>query len=114
MDEKHKAQLGAFVENNSLRGIYNYTYGLFATHPATNLNLDSRGGISWLPKCYKTHHLTYYKRSYLPLQNAEALAMVDVNNNEIEFKVREFYLLSYEKLPFAFPLKIKDSALRCL
>lgn len=96
-DEKHKAQLGAFLENNSLRGIRNYTYGLYANHPATNLNLDSKGGIFWLPRWYKTHHLTYYKRSYLPMQNAEALAMVDINNNEIAFKVRKLLSICTDK-----------------
>lgn len=90
-EEKHRVQLSGIVENNSNRGLRNYTYALLATHPATNLNLNSRGGIFWLPRWYRTHHITYYKRSYLPLQNAEALAMLDANNNEIEFKVRKQY-----------------------
>lgn len=93
LKEKHRVQLGAIVENNSQRGLLNYTYGLYATHPATNLNLDSKGGIFWLPRWYRTHHITYYKRSYLPMQHGEALAMVDANNNEIEFKVIESAVL---------------------
>lgn len=89
LNVKHRVELGAVLQDNSQRGIRNYTYAIFANHPATNLNLNSRGGVYWLPRWYRTHHLTYYKRSYLPLQNAEALAMVDARNNEIEFKVRK-------------------------
>lgn len=87
--ERDRIRAGASLENNSLRGIRNYTYGLFATHPKTNLDLKVRGGVYWMPRYYRTAHITYYKRSYLPMQSAEGLAMMDVNNNEIAFKVSD-------------------------
>lgn len=86
-DETDRVTFSTIVENNSERAMNNYTYGLFANHPKTNLDLNGSGGLYWLTRWYRTHHITYYKRSYLPRQSSEALGMVDFRNNEIEFKV---------------------------
>lgn len=79
--------VGARVDDNSHPSAYNYSYRLWAVHNATSLNLNTHGGFYWNPYGYSTGHYTDYKRSYLPLQTAEALARVDLARNEMELKV---------------------------
>lgn len=73
--------------NNSGSSIYDYSYKVSAIHNATSLNLDTRGHFYWDNKGYSIGHHTDYKRSYLPLQTAEALARVDLIQNWMELKV---------------------------
>lgn len=87
-DPDHKLQLSGAIEDTSSDVYSNYTYKLLGSHPATNLDLNARGGISWKDRWYFTLHQMDYKRTYLPLQSREALGRLDVNNKEIELKVR--------------------------
>ncbi|KAJ3640007.1 hypothetical protein Zmor_003331 [Zophobas morio] len=88
--------VGARVDDSSRPStIYNYTYKVWALHDATNLNLNTHGGFYWNPYGYSTGHYTDYKRSYLPLQTAEALARVDLTRNELELKKKAGQELSY-------------------
>lgn len=80
-------KVGGQFNDNCNSNLFNYTYNLWAIHDATNLNLNTRGGFYWNPYGYNTGHYTGYKRSYLPLQTAEALARVDFVHNEMEIKV---------------------------
>jgi hypothetical protein len=87
--------VGARVDDNSHPSAYNYSYRLWAVHNATSLNLNTHGGFYWNPYGYSTGHYTDYKRSYLPLQTAEALARVDLARNEMELKKKAGHELSY-------------------
>lgn len=78
--------LSAVIENNSNRYLRNYSYSMSAVHPTTNLDFRANGGAYWRPRWYQTRHIANYRRTYLPLQIAEASAMLDFDNNEIELK----------------------------
>ncbi|KYB29704.1 hypothetical protein TcasGA2_TC031518 [Tribolium castaneum] len=94
-DPQQRLVMGARVDDNSYPSSYNYSYKVWAAHDATNLNLNTHGGFYWNPYGYSTGHYTDYKRSYLPLRTAEALARVDLTRNEIELKKNAFDGLSY-------------------
>lgn len=79
--------LGTRVDDDSTASMYNYTYKIWAVHEASSLNLNTHGGFYWNPNGYSTGHYSEYRRSYLPLQTAEALARVDLLQNEMEIKV---------------------------
>ncbi|RZC38438.1 hypothetical protein BDFB_008454, partial [Asbolus verrucosus] len=83
---EQRFRIGARFDDNSYPVTYNYSYKLWAVHDATSLNLNTHGGFYWNPYGYNTSHYTNYKRSYLPLQTAEALARVDLIRNEMELK----------------------------
>ncbi|VEN63430.1 unnamed protein product, partial [Callosobruchus maculatus] len=86
LNPDQKLTLGAKVGDNSKLLTYNYTYIIFAQHNATNLNLNSEGAFYWSPSDFGTKHFTNYQRSYLPPSTAEALARVNLDDNEIELK----------------------------
>lgn len=78
--------LSALLENHSENHVMNYTYNIKGSHPQTEVFLDMNGGIYWKPKYFISRHLTEYNRTNIP-QPSEALAKIDVDSNEIEFKV---------------------------
>lgn len=96
-------KLRGLVENNSNNKMLNYTYNLKASHPATKLNLDMNGGVYYRPRWYYTSHFVVYIRSYLPLQSGEASARLDIDRNEIEFKVNTiFFYLFFQDIATKF------------
>lgn len=86
-DPEQTLKLRGLLENHSDRYNVNYTYGLWGSHPATNLQLDVGGGVHYRRRRFYSHHLVDYRRSYLPTQVGEATTRIDIDNNEIEMKV---------------------------
>lgn len=94
-DPDRRLELSGQIENASDENRLNYTYSFVASHPFSNLMLDCKGGVFTRSKWYKTSHSVDYKRTYLPLQSGESLALVDVRNSEVEFKRKTVTELSY-------------------
>ncbi|KAL3290379.1 hypothetical protein HHI36_023721 [Cryptolaemus montrouzieri] len=91
-------EMGGRLNDNSNDDAYNYTYSLFATHNATNLNLQGVGDFFWGADVYSTNHQKEYRRSYIPQQHSEAFIRLDFLQNEFELKRETLGQLSYVKM----------------
>lgn len=91
-DPEQLVLLTGLLENHSMKHVMNYTYNIKGSHPQTELYLDMNGGVYWRPRYFISQHLTEYNRTNFP-QPMEALAKIDVENNELEFKVRYSFVM---------------------
>lgn len=85
------AQLHGVIEDNCNPNMLNYTFYLFANHPATNLNLEANGGIYYKPRWFYTSHFVNYTRNLVPPHPGEVSTRIDMDRKEIEFKVNNNY-----------------------
>ncbi|XP_060537065.1 uncharacterized protein LOC132708634 isoform X2 [Cylas formicarius] len=85
-DPYRRVSLGVRADDKSERQTYNYTYNIWAEHNATNLYLNCFGHVYWSPTKCGTVHIADYKRSYLPLSEAETLAVLDFDLNDVKLK----------------------------
>lgn len=87
-DPEQLVSLTGLLENHSEKHVMNYTYNIKGSHPQTELYLDMNGGVYWRARYFISQHLTEYNRTNFP-QPMETLAKIDVDNNELEMKVRK-------------------------
>lgn len=87
-EEDHHAKFKSEIKNMTADvGFKNYTISLFASHPASELNLVFDGSMGLRPKNYKVEAFGSYKRGYLPEMELELVGFVDTETKEAKLYV---------------------------
>lgn len=87
-DEDHHAKFTSEIRNWSEElGFKNYTVSVYASHPASSLNLIYDGSVGLKPNYYRIEATGLYKISYLPEMELDLLSFIDVDNKEIKIYV---------------------------
>lgn len=92
-DEDHHAKFKSEIKNMTAEvGFKNYTITLFASHPASELNLVFDGSMGFQPKNYKVEAFGSYKRGYLPEMELDLIGFVDTETKEVKFYVSRIHV----------------------
>ena len=68
-------------------GYRNYSYRLFGSHDASDLDLDSMGSVGLRLGLYEINTNSHYKRGYLSRMEGHVIGKVDVRQKEVILEV---------------------------
>lgn len=97
-DPRHLVIFNAKVSDLSpIVGHTNYTLDVFASHEASDIEVNIQGNSAARTSFYKTLLNSYYKRGYFPQKEGLFLAKIDLNNKEVEYEVSFIVFVLEEK-----------------
>ncbi|EAU76737.1 AGAP008809-PA, partial [Anopheles gambiae str. PEST] len=67
-------------------GFWNYSYHLFSTHEASDLDLDSIGSIGLRPGLWGVSSNSHYKRAYLSQMHGHVLGWMNLHQKEMHYE----------------------------
>uniref|UniRef100_A0A8W7PWS0 Vitellogenin domain-containing protein n=1 Tax=Anopheles coluzzii TaxID=1518534 RepID=A0A8W7PWS0_ANOCL len=86
-DNEHLLAMGLDLNDmQPIVGFWNYSYHLFSTHEASDLDLDSIGSIGLRPGLWGVSSNSHYKRAYLSQMHGHVLGWMNLHQKEMHYE----------------------------